>query len=95
MRTKTSKAVREALNRAISIEQEVEASGEATLDEHRVAQAKQHMREWIESVVGYVCSPGTGRVMLIHADGHESSISSPDLPFLLSRPADWTGDRMH
>lgn len=34
-----------------------------------------------------VSSPGVGRVTLIHADGGQSGIASPTLPFRLSRPA--------
>jgi hypothetical protein len=40
-----------------------------------------------------VSSPGVGRVTLIHKDGTQSSISSPRLPFLLSRPAKFGGTK--
>ena len=90
-----SDAIREAAERALTIEQEVESAGEATLDAFDVDHAKASIHEWVDTIVGLVCAPGTGRVTLIHENGHESTVSSPDLPFLICRPPHWEGERMH
>lgn len=79
-------AVEEAAARVIELEQELEAAGEATVGD-ALAFSRERLHEWVETVVGVVASPGVGRVTLIHANGRESKIASPDLPFLLSKPA--------
>jgi hypothetical protein len=78
--------VEEAAARVIELEQELEASGEAAIGD-ALTFSRERLHEWVETVVGVVASPGVGRVTLIHANGRESKIASPDLPFLLSRPA--------
>jgi hypothetical protein len=77
----------EAADRIIALEAELESAGEASLSDDQLALSRATLHDWVESVVGVVSSPGVGRVTLIHADGSQSSISSPRLPFLLSRPA--------
>lgn len=81
--------VREAADRVIELESELEAAGEATLEAEALGPVREALHQWIDTVVGVVSSPGVGRVMLIHADGHESKIASPNLPFLLSKPANF------
>jgi hypothetical protein len=83
-------SIEDAVERVIELESELEAAGEATLDSDAVAAAKQALHKWVDSVVGVVASPGVGRVMLIHDNGHESKIASPSLPYLLSKPAQFT-----
>jgi hypothetical protein len=73
--------------RIVALEAELESAGEVSLKTAELAQLKAALHDWIDSVVGVVSSPGVGRVSLIHADGSQSSIASPVLPFLLSRPA--------
>lgn len=81
--------VQQAADRVVELESELEAAGEATLSEDQVARAKAVLTEWVETVVGVVASPGVGRVTLIHANGTETKIASPELPFLLSKPVSW------
>lgn len=76
-----------AADRVIALEAELESAGEATLSGDPLAQSRAVLHEWVKTVVGVVTSPGLGRVTLLHADGTQSSIASPRLPFLLSRPA--------
>jgi hypothetical protein len=79
--------IRDAAERVMELESELEASGEAALDADSLDFARAALHKWVDTVVGVVASPGVGRAMLIHADGHESKIASPNLPFLLSKPA--------
>ena len=81
------RSIEEAVERTIELESELEAGGEATLEGEAVAAARQELHKWVDTVVGVVASPGVGRVMLIHQDGAESKVSTPNLPFLLSKPA--------
>ena len=76
-----------AAERVIALEAELEAAGEATLSGDPLTLSRAALHDWVDSVVGVVTSPGVGRVTLLHADGTQSSIASPRLPFLLSRPA--------
>lgn len=77
----------DAAERVIALEAELESAGEAALSGDQLAQSQAALHDWVETVVGVVSSPGVGRVTLLHKDGTQSSISSPRLPFLLSRPA--------
>jgi hypothetical protein len=79
--------IEDAAGRVIALEAELEAAGEAALSDHRLAASRAALHDWVNTVVGVVSSPGVGRVTLIHRDGTQSSIASPRLPFLLSRPA--------
>ncbi|MCJ8156456.1 hypothetical protein [Sphingomonas sp. LaA6.9] len=80
-------AVKQAAERVLQLEAELEAEGDARTGGDELAFARAALHEWVESVVAVVASPGVGRVTLIHSNGRESRIASPDLPFLLSRPA--------
>jgi hypothetical protein len=80
-------AVEKAAERVLQLEEELEAAGAASTAGEELAFARQALRDWVETVVGVVASPGVGRVTLIHRNGHESKIASPELPFLLTRPA--------
>ena len=83
-------AVDEAVARVIELEHELESAGEASVGD-ALGFSRQRLHEWVDTVVGVVASPGVGRVTLIHANGRESKIASPDLPFLLSKPAQFGG----
>ena len=87
------KTVTGAAERVIALEAELESAGEAALSGDQLAQSHAALHEWVDTVVGVVSSPGVGRVSLIHRDGTQSSIASPRLPFLLSRPAQFGGER--
>jgi hypothetical protein len=78
--------VEAAAERILDLEAELEAAGTALTQADLLAEARAALHDWVETVVGVVASPGVGRVTLIHADGRESKIASPDLPYRLSRP---------
>ena len=82
----SSEAVRAAAARVIDLDAELEAAGEASLEEAAVAAARTKLHAWIDTVVAVVSSPGVGRVSLIHANGKQSGIASSELPFILSVP---------
>lgn len=84
--TATTPTVEDAANRVIELEHELESAGEASMGD-ALAFSHERLHEWVDTVVAVVASPGVGRVTLIHANGRESKIASPDLPFLLSKPA--------
>ena len=81
------KDITEKAKRVVALEAELESAGEVSLKAAELAQSKGALRDWVDTVVAVVSSPGVGRVSLIHKDGSPSSIASPTLPFLLSRPA--------
>ncbi|HEX7753212.1 MAG TPA: hypothetical protein VF440_12535 [Novosphingobium sp.] len=82
-----AESIRAAADRVVQLEAELEAAGDAALANDVVALARAELHKWVDTVTAVVASPGVGRVTLIHANGRESRIASPDLPFLLSRPA--------
>jgi hypothetical protein len=79
-------SIEKAASRVIGLEAELESAGEANTGGDRLAEARAALHIWVDSVVGVVASPGVGRVTLIHANGSETRIASPELPFLLSKP---------
>ncbi len=83
--------VEAAADRVIELEAELENAGEAVTAGDDLSLARAALHDWVETVVGVVNSPGVGRVTLIHSNGRESKIASPDLPFKLSRPARFGG----
>lgn len=86
------KKIASQAERVVALEAELESAGEVSLEEAALAFSRAALHNWIDGVVGVVSSPGVGRVTLIHKDGSQSSISSPILPFLLSRPARFDGN---
>ncbi len=78
--------VEQAAERVLKLEEELEAAGNASTEGDDVATARAVLHAWVDSVVGVVTSPGLGRVTLIHNNGRESKIASPDLPYSLSKP---------
>jgi hypothetical protein len=76
-----------AMERVIKLEEELEAGGDAVHGDAGLALAKLRLHAWVESVTATVISPGLGRVTLIHGNGNQSSITSPELPFIMSKPA--------
>ncbi|MFT4026423.1 MAG: hypothetical protein QM676_06445 [Novosphingobium sp.] len=87
--TESDARIDEAAARVIELEAELEASGTATTQSGRLDFARAALHEWVDSVVAVVASPGVGRVTLIHANGNESKIASPELPFLVTPPVTW------
>jgi hypothetical protein len=80
-----------AAERVLGLEAELESAGAATVGGADLVAARSALHDWVESVIGVVASPGVGRVTLIHANGRESKIASPDLPYLLSKPVSFGG----
>jgi hypothetical protein len=78
--------IEQAAARVLDLEAELESAGNAMTAQATLGDARAVLHDWVESVVGVVASPGVGRVTLIHANGRETRIASPDLPYLLSRP---------
>jgi len=83
----SDKSVDEKAARALELEEELETAGDALTDAETLAFVREVLHEWADTVVGATAAPGVGRVTLIHKDGHQSKISSPSLPFKLTRPA--------
>jgi hypothetical protein len=81
--------VAKAADRVSQLEAELEASSDVTTAGAPLARAREILHRWVDSVTGVVATPGVGRVVLIHADGRESRIASPDLPLLLAEPVNW------
>lgn len=90
MDEKPSSAVAEAVDRITELESELEASAEATTGGDPLLRAREILHRWVDSVTAVVATPGVGRVVLIHENGGESRIASPDLPMLLSVPVSWS-----
>lgn len=82
-----SNRIDEATSRIIELEAELEAAGDVTTADAALADLKSLLHGWVDTVSAVVATPGMGRVVLIHHNGRESRISSPDLPMLLSKPA--------
>ncbi len=78
--------IEQAAARVLELEAELESAGNAMTAQATLADARAVLHDWVESVVSVVASPGVGRVTLIHANGRETRIASPDLPYLLSQP---------
>jgi len=84
-------AVDRAVERVTELEAELEASSDASTGGDALARTREVLHRWVDSVAAVVATPGVGRVVLIHENGSESRIASPDLPMLLSVPVSWPG----
>ena len=82
-------ALTKAIDRVTQLEAELESASEATSSGDALARARDVLHRWVDSVTAVVATPGAGRVVLIHADGSESRIASPQLPMLLAEPVRW------
>lgn len=90
MEEKQASTVDLAVERVTELESELEASSEATTGGDALARAREALHRWVDTVTAVVATPGVGRVVLIHENGRESRIASPDLPMLLSVPVSWS-----
>ncbi len=90
---RTQLPVDEAIARVIQLEAELEVSSEATTEQAALARRRATLHAWIDTVTGVVATPGVGRVVLLHANGQRSGISSAELPMLLADPIRWDRDR--
>jgi hypothetical protein len=82
-------AVDQAVERVTELESELEASSDATTGGEALARARELLHAWVDSVTAVIATPGVGRVVLVHENGRESRIASPDLPNLLAVPVTW------
>ncbi|MFA7603132.1 MAG: hypothetical protein WCY29_09005 [Novosphingobium sp.] len=90
MEEKQASTVDLAIERVTELESELEASSEASTSGDALARAREALHRWVDTVTAVVATPGVGRVVLIHENGRESRIASPDLPMLLSVPVSWS-----
>ncbi len=86
MQTDQKAQARAAAKRVIELEDELEAGGNALVEESALETARAILHTWIDGLTAIVASPALGRVTVIHANGRQSSIASPDLPFLMTAP---------
>jgi len=84
-------AIDRAVERGTELNAELEASSDAATGGEALARSREVLHAWVDSVTAVIATPGVGRVVLIHANGSESRIASPDLPMLLSVPVSWPG----
>lgn len=84
------RAIDEVVGRVTELEAELEASSDATTGGAALARAREALHRWVDTVDAVIATPGVGRVVLVHANGRESRIASPDLPMLLSAPVSWS-----
>lgn len=84
--TKKSSRIEEVVSRVIDLESELEASSDTMANDTELVRAKAILHAWVESVTAIIATPGVGRAVLMHDNGTESRISSPDLPFRLAVP---------
>ncbi|MFS0849553.1 hypothetical protein AB3M93_08800 [Novosphingobium panipatense] len=91
MTEKSADRIDEATTRILDLEAELEASGTMTREAAALARARTLLHEWVDSVTAVVATPGVGRVVLIHENGAESRIASPELPFRLAIPVTFGG----
>jgi hypothetical protein len=78
--------IRAATDRVLELAEEVEASGH-TIEDDGLDDARATLGSWIASITGVAVTPAFGRVTLIHENGSQSTISSSDLAYAMSRPA--------
>lgn len=73
-------------DRVLEFAEEVEASGQSVVDGTALEAARAALHKWVDELTGVVVMPAFGRVTVIHRNGAQSTISSPDLPFAMSAP---------
>lgn len=76
--------IQATVDRIVEIGKEVEAPGQAAVDEPSLVRARAVLRQWVEGIKGVVVNPAMGRVTVIDANGYASSIASADLAFKMS-----------
>jgi hypothetical protein len=86
MTEETDDTLRAVTDRVIELEEELEASGVATIDGSDLEWSRAALHKWVDELIGVVVSPGLGRVTVIHPGGKRSSIASSTLPYAMSRP---------
>lgn len=84
MESDKTKNTRDMADRVISLAEELEVSGEVSIEEAELQRDRQALHAWIDTAVGVVLTPGFARVSLIHGNGRQSTISSWDLCLAMS-----------
>ncbi len=72
--------------RVLKLAGELEASGDVKAQGGELERARAALHRWIDDATGFVTTPAFGRVTVIHGDGRQSSIQSPDLSYRMSLP---------
>jgi len=72
--------------RVLKLAGELEASGDLRADGSDLERARAALHRWIDEATGFVTTPAFGRVTVIHGNGRQSSIQSPDLSYAMSIP---------
>lgn len=90
MTDKQTNTLDTVVDRVTELEAELEASSDAIVEAQALARAKEILHRWVDSVTAVIATPGVGRAVLVHDNGRESRIASPDLPVLLSVPVSWS-----
>ena len=72
--------------RVLKLAGELEASGDLTAGGNELDRARAALHRWIDEATGFVTTPAFGRVTVIHGNGRQSSIQSPDLSYRMSIP---------
>jgi hypothetical protein len=78
--------IRAATDRVLELAEEVEAHGHA-MEDDALETGRAALHAWIDTMTGVAVTPAFGRVTLIHENGSQSTISSSDLAYAMSRPA--------
>ena len=86
MTKEPDETLRAVTDRVIELEEELEASGVATIDGDDLEWSRAALHRWVDELIGVVVSPGLGRVTVIHPGGQRSSIASSTLPYAMSKP---------
>jgi hypothetical protein len=81
---RTPDDLRARAERVVALAEELEVSGEVSLEEAALKRDRAALHAWVDTAVGVVLTPGFARVSLIHANGKQSTISSWDLCLAMS-----------
>lgn len=76
--------LRQKADRVVKLAEEVEVSGEISLDDATLQRDRAALHAWIDTAVGVVLTPGFARVTLLHNNGTQSTIVSWDLCLAMS-----------
>lgn len=67
--------------------EEIETHADVALGGPALENGRARIHEWIDGMTGFVVNAAQAQVTIIHANGRQSTIFSPDLPFQLVRAA--------
>jgi hypothetical protein len=79
-----SEELRDKAARVVKLAEEVEVSGEVSLDQAAILRDRAALHAWVDTAVGVVLTPGFARVTLLHENGTQSTIGSWDLCLAMS-----------